>query len=423
MNSLVRLTKLILGAFAVLAFLAVLLTTVLLFLDLGWLRGQLESRATEAFGRQVTFAGAIHLKPSLWPTFMTEDFRIGNPAWASRPDFAQVERLEIQVALLPLFRGELQVLNITFRGADVFLEVGSDGTNNFTFGHSEGTSTLPAIDKFSVLDSVIGYRENGEELYRCAVVKAEATNMPKQPVQLAGEIACRDVPMRFSLSGGISEKFASPTVPWPLAVAVSTKDTSLVAKGSLLPGPDRWHGSPFQVSIKADTPASLETLFDVELPVQRSFELSGKFTGYKGVYTLTNLTGRIGSTDIAGKLQWQQTGKRPFLKGRIVSRSLYMQDFLATAEPNSADNAKSALLDQPIPLSWTTAIDAELALDVENVMDGPVSIDNAALTAKLGNGELSVSPLRATLAGIPLTGNIAINLRDSSVISSMPRNT
>ena len=105
-----RLTKVILASLGVLAILAVLLIAVLMFLDLSFLSGRLESAAAGAFGRRVNIEGLIRLKPSLWPVFVAEKVRIGNPVWASRPDLARVGRLEVQVALLPLFSGELELL-------------------------------------------------------------------------------------------------------------------------------------------------------------------------------------------------------------------------------------------------------------------------------------------------------------------------
>ena len=156
-----RLTRVILGSLATLAVLAVLLIAVLLFLDLSFLSGRLESGAARAFGRRVNIDGLIRLirlKPSLWPTFVAEKVRIGNPDWASRPDLARVERLEVQVALLPLFSGELELLAVTLKGADVLLEVKSDDTNNFTVGRREGPPGLPDIDTFSIQDSVVGYK-------------------------------------------------------------------------------------------------------------------------------------------------------------------------------------------------------------------------------------------------------------------------
>ena len=67
---------------------------------------------------------------------------MGNPVWASRKHFGKAERIGVQVALLPLLRRDLRLLDISFEGADIFLEDSLDGTNNYTFGDS-GDSEEP----------------------------------------------------------------------------------------------------------------------------------------------------------------------------------------------------------------------------------------------------------------------------------------
>ncbi len=136
-RTLVRLIKLFLVSLAALAVLAVLLVTALLFLDLGMFRAQIEARGTEAFDRRLTIAGPMRLKPSFQPLLVAEDVRIGNPEWASRPNFAHIQRLEIRVALWPLLRGELDVRDVIFSGADVLL----DATQWASHGHP-GTIAL-----------------------------------------------------------------------------------------------------------------------------------------------------------------------------------------------------------------------------------------------------------------------------------------
>jgi len=412
MRSFVRLLTRLLGALAALVVLAVVLVTVaLLFVDLDMFRGQLESRAAAAFNRQVTLEGSIRLKPSLQPTFVAENFRIGNPAWASRPEFARVQRLEVQVALWPLFRGELQVVGITFNGADLLLEVGPDDTNNFTFGQSEGPPGLPDFGVLRIKDSQIGYRAATGERHDCAVTQAKAVNLPRQPLTLDGQITCREVPLQFTLAGGMPEQLAMPTAPWPLTVAVSTDAVSLEADGSL-PGLGDWDGVEFQLSMQVEKFDALEALFGVVLPVPTPFELSAKFNKSPNEYSLAGLKARIGSTEVAGKFHWKINAARPFLQAEMTVQSLHVRDFSATSESPSTDQA--AWLDRPVPLDWMAAIDAELALDIRRIQGGPVSIDDIAVTATLADSELTLAPVRATLDNIPLTGELAIALREEA---------
>ena len=164
-----RLTKLLLASLALLAVLAAGLVTALLLLDLGIFRGQIEARASIAFDRRVAIGGSVHLEPSLRPLLVAEDVRIGNPDWASRADFAHIQRLEVRVALLPLLLGDLEVLDVVFAGADVLLEVGADDRNNFTFGRRTGPPELPDMHRFSVRESVLAYRDDDGTLYSLSV--------------------------------------------------------------------------------------------------------------------------------------------------------------------------------------------------------------------------------------------------------------
>ncbi len=316
-----RPTKLFIGSLAALAVLLVALTTALFLLDLDVFRGQIEAAGAEAFDRQLTIAGSIRLKPSLQPLLVVEDVRIGNPEWASRPDFAHVERLGVRVALLPLLRGEWVVLAVIFSGADVLLEVGAGDRNNFTFGRRRGPPELPNIDQFHVRDTVLASRDADGQLHRCAVKEAEVRNTPGQPISLGGQLAFRDVPLQFALSAGTPEAFESRTSRWPVELAVSAEDTALVAEGSL-PKPRTWDGAEFRVSVQGENVDVLESLFDVVLPVPGPFDLSAELRKSAEAYSVSGLEGRIRSTDIAGELEWEQAGDRTLLKGTLTSSSM-----------------------------------------------------------------------------------------------------
>jgi uncharacterized protein involved in outer membrane biogenesis len=115
---------------------AVAAVTALMFVDPSVFRNQLETRASKAFGREFRIAGPIQLERSLRPRIIVEDISIGNQAWATGTHFATADQVAVQVALFPLLRGDLKVLDVAFSGVNLYIEESPDGANNYTFGDS-----------------------------------------------------------------------------------------------------------------------------------------------------------------------------------------------------------------------------------------------------------------------------------------------
>ena len=126
--------KAVAWSLAALALLLVLAVGALFLIDANAYRSQVESLASTALGRKVTVEGDMQFVPSLLPRLAAEGVRIANPAWASRPDFATAKRFEIVLALLPLLRNEVVIHELELDGADVLLEEGPAGADNWTFG-------------------------------------------------------------------------------------------------------------------------------------------------------------------------------------------------------------------------------------------------------------------------------------------------
>ena len=96
-----RISKLVLFLVIGLAVFAVVAVTALLFVDPTVFRGQIETRASAAFGRQFQIDGAISLERSLRPRIVIEDISIGNPAWATGEHFAKVEKAQLLIIRSP----------------------------------------------------------------------------------------------------------------------------------------------------------------------------------------------------------------------------------------------------------------------------------------------------------------------------------
>ena len=182
-----RLSKLVLFLVIGLLLLVVVAFIALLFVDPTIFRGQLEARATAAFGRQFQINGPISLERSLRPRIVLEDISIGNPAWASGEHFTRVGKVGVQVALLPLLRGDLRVLDVLFTGVEVFIEEGPDGANNYTFGDSDGSREprgLPSIEELKIRDAIIYHISADASMSRYVITEARLWNIPGEPERI-----------------------------------------------------------------------------------------------------------------------------------------------------------------------------------------------------------------------------------------------
>ena len=117
---------------------AILAVFILIFIilstyDFNKFKPRITSIAGEHTGRELEIAGDIDLAITLHPTLVVSDIAFQNAAWGSCLNMVTVERVEIQVALLPLIRGEVRVENLRLVKPDCIIEVDKTGKNNMEF--------------------------------------------------------------------------------------------------------------------------------------------------------------------------------------------------------------------------------------------------------------------------------------------------
>ena len=79
---------------------------ILISYDFNKLKPQIARAVKEATGRELKIGGDIKVKLGLSPAVLVEDIRFQNASWGSRPDLAKVKRMEMQIELFPLIRGD-----------------------------------------------------------------------------------------------------------------------------------------------------------------------------------------------------------------------------------------------------------------------------------------------------------------------------
>jgi len=147
---------------AALALLAAIIA-FLLFFDWNWLRGPIGRYASAQLKREVVITGDLRVHPwSLSPKVEAYGLRIGQPSWtrqleSSAAPMAQVQRVAVQIKLLPLLRGQTVLPFLAIDRPDLRLLRAKDGRANWTFGtaRSDKPLKLPIVQRLIVNDGAL----------------------------------------------------------------------------------------------------------------------------------------------------------------------------------------------------------------------------------------------------------------------------
>ncbi len=402
------LIKPLLWLFAGISMLVSVLMALLFLVEVNLYLTQIEQHVSTAFGRKVIIEGPLSLEPSLTPRFVVNGMKITNPEWASRPFLATVDKFDIRVNLLPLLRGDLEIVSLEFHGVDLLLEETSSGTNNFTFGESSEPAALPAIERMSLYDTAIAYAAPEDPVRRLKLEQVSARKVPGQPVRLEAQTSLNGQPVRISLRGEPLDD-GHPQGPWQITLLGNSGDLSLQLEGSVA-DPTDWSQGEYRLELKGQNLSDLETLTSYELPAIGPYELGATIRFELDAYLSVNdLTGQLGSSDIQGNLHWDMSASSPTIKIRLDSQRLDVGELgMDKSLPRSADQGTPEVWDQTLDIGRPGTAALDIQLQVQRLDGLAVAVQDIALTAQADRQGLSLSSARATVDGTQITANASL---------------
>jgi uncharacterized protein involved in outer membrane biogenesis len=401
-------------------------------LDFEQLRDLAREQAREATGRELEIAGPIDLQVSLTPRIELNDISFSNAEWGSESTMATVSRFELEVELLPLIFGEINVKRLIMVEPRILIETDAAGRGNWVFEsaaaedpdttpdtapNEAGAGRLPAVHLFVL--------ENGFLIYRDGR-SGESTTVALD--RLAGEAESSFEPLRISALGRIGDapfKLQGSFGPLgalteggdlSLGLSVETGEAVLAVDGRIA---DLSGSSQVELTLSAKGPslAPLGGLAGVDLPALGPFEVSARVEGGADVYQLSGLGVKLGASDLSGSIEATLTGARPEITGSLISRRLDLADLTAgegTAAEPEGPASPYVFLPTPLPLDALGLVDATFDLRVREFALSPqVSLHDLEMKARLRGGELTVDPLAAVLAEGELQGGLTLDAREA----------
>ena len=433
-----RTTKIVLGVLAVLVVIPAIALVILLTYDWNKARPWLNAKTSEAIGRPFNIGGDLSLtweKAALaerdrswhdwipWPHLVAKDVHVGNPTGVTG-DMASVSQFSFSLNPLALLDKRINIPTLQFQQPKVDLLRGADGKNNWTFRHEDKPSSWKMdVERIVFTKGVIHYKD--------AIEKADITadvdvleNNANYGVGWQARGTFNGAPVTGTGKAGAVLSLKEQIAPFPLQADMRIGAVHIALEGTLTK-PTRLAALDVRLKLAAPSMARLYAVSGLVLPETPAFRTEGRLTAAIGAdgshFTYDQFSGKVGSSDIGGKLEYQTGKPRGKLSGTVVSKLLQFADLgpLIGADSNASKTARGVAAVQPagkvLPVEtfrterWT-AIDADVHYSAQRIIrDKQLPISKLSTHLVLSNGVLNLAPLNFVMAGGALNSTIKLD--------------
>lgn len=443
-RSVLRWTGIVLGSVVVVVLL------VLAFIDWNVLKRPIERMASASSGREVKIAGRLDVDIWSWtPKMFLEGLTVGNPTWEKGPPMLRIERLNVQLKLLPLLKGDVILPRVELVKPQVYLHREASGRANWTFESTRPSNApagrppkLPVVRDFLIQEGRLNVHDEMLHLEVNGTVYAheQGEKDNAQAFRIQGDGTLNKEPFEMNVAGGPLINI-DPDRPYPFDLRIKAGAIRIASDGTVRKPFDLGR---MQLNVKAsgNDLADLYYLTQLALPNTPPFDLSASIERNVKQIKVTNLQGKVGESDIAGELSIDASRKRPSLQGTLTSSQLRLKDLAASlgGKPAAAGDlqgkgtppkpsAKGTATQAPanarlfptarLQLNRVRAMDADVHFRAKSIEAGTLPLKQVAFHITLDDGLLALDPFEFEMPQGKLSGIARINARGKTPVTHL----
>lgn len=405
-----------------------LLGLVLALFDWNWLRGPIMRSVTEKTGRELVINGDLKVRLG-WPALRirTSGLTFANPPWAKEKQMVTVENLEVSVNVPQLFKRNVILNEVWVGHAVVSLEESADERKNWLLDiEQRDEKARIQIDKLMLDRARLLYENPKLEISiesEISSQQAEANDKKAPGVVFTAQGLYKGLPLKAQGTGGSVLGLRDETLAYPLKIAATIGTTAVEADGTIT-SLIKFSAIDMDLMLRGDSVAKLFPLLGIALPETRPYEMRGHIAHNAKMWSYQGFSGRMGESDIAGSLQVDTGGERPFLHGELQSKLLNFADLgpvignetkdekakKVAAAPQSAPANARVLPELPFRTARWDSVDADVKVKADSIKRAKeLPIENLDTHLKMNNSVLTLNPLKFGVAGGNLTAQIELN--------------
>ncbi len=396
--------------------------TVAFVWDWNWLRPLLEARLSAAVGRPVSMK-RLEVRPGRVATVTAHGVKVGNPTGFDAADFAAISRVNVSVDVATWLRSRRLVLPALELDQPHFdVERTESGESNLL---PVGGSSNVEIGDVAIREGVVHVHSVREQ---SDVTLTIATTQNEQGGSLIvdGKGTHSRQPITFHAIGGTLLALRDASAPYPVDVELVNGGTRITLKGHIN-NPLALSGADLNLVLSGPNMELLLPLTGIATPSTPPYRISGRLDFGDGQIKMTNIAGRVGSSDLNGEMAVDPRGPRPILTGALTSRQVDMEDlggFIGSTPGRTTTPGQTArqvedvkraeanprlLPTRPISIPKVRAADIHITFRGQKILGRNVPFDSIAAKLDIDDGHIRLAPLRLGVGGGALSGTVDLN--------------
>jgi len=390
----------------VLALLVVL--ALALSFGLNTLRGPISRAVSEATGRELVIDGKLRAVWSwVYPRFRVEKVTFANADWAKEDYLFSADAVEAEVRLLPLLRGRIVIPEVHLEGAEVNLEQHEDGRRNWILDSKRDEQKKDSrlyIQRLTLDRGHLSYADAALDIDIQADLHTDQVG-----VVFAAAGTYQGHKLSASGHSGPVLSLRDEASPFPLKAEAKIGDTRVALDGSIT-GLVGLKAIDTKFTLSGESMEELYWIVNVALPSTKPYTTTGRLIRKDDMVRYEDFTGKVGESDIAGSLQVDMGGKRPFMQGDLVAKTLNFADLGALLGTEESSERDRVLPDAPFdPQRWDS-VDADVRIKAGTIKrPKQLPIEGLSARIQMKDRVLTLNPLEFGIAGGKVAGPVKLD--------------
>lgn len=375
-----------------------------------WLRGMAERSLSDSLGRPVTIARMSRESGfSFTPVLRISGLAIAQPQWAGPGKLASADVARVRVAVLPALLGRAAPQVLGAEGVTLDLVRDAQRRENWRKDGAPKSEDGPGLSLagLGAVKAVVRYRD----AFQKRTFRMDVTVDPQRGFTASGEGEIDGNPVKLDARGAPPKEGQ----PWPFQADIAGPALTMHAEGTMA-GLLRTDDMQLKMTARASDLKLIDRVIEAGLFGTQPVDVRADVSHKDKRWTITGLTGRIGSSELSGRLTVDKSTERSKLDGDIHFARLDFAD-LATDAGNAAAAAlantqgRKLVPNTRVNIRKIDSTDGRIAFRIDRIVSGDATLRSAQGVLTLDDRLLVVKPLTLQLSRGAITGEARVDQR------------